>query len=69
MNRHRVDSSTITAVGYDRDTAVLEIEFTSGDVYEYFLVPLSVYQALVSAPSPGRYFGDHLRDKYRFRRL
>jgi hypothetical protein len=64
-----VDSSTIAAVGYDRDTAVLEIEFTSGDVYEYFLVPHSVYDSLLRAPSIGRYFGAHLRAKYRFRKV
>jgi hypothetical protein len=68
VNRHPVDSSTIAAVGYDRDTAVLEIEFTSGDVYEYFLVPHSVYDGLLRATSKGRFFGEHLRDRYRFRR-
>lgn len=69
MKRRPVDSSTITAVGYDRGTAVLEIEFASGDVYEYFLVPHSVYEGLLGAPSKGRYFGDQLRDRYQFRRL
>lgn len=69
MKRHPVDSSTIAAVGYDRDTAVLEVEFTSGDVYEYFLVPHSVYDGLLEATSVGRHFGDHVRDRYRFRRV
>jgi hypothetical protein len=67
--RHPVDSSTIAAVGYDRATAVLEVEFTSGDVYEYFLVPHSLYDGLLKAASVGRYFGDHLRDRYRFRKV
>lgn len=69
MKRHPVDSSTIAAVGYDRDTAVLEVEFTSGDVYEYFLVPHSVYDGLLEATSVGRHFSDHVRDRYRFRRV
>lgn len=64
-----MDSSTIAAVGYDRNTAVLEIEFTSGDVYEYFLVPQSVYDSLLRASSIGRYFGEHLRARYRFRKV
>ena len=68
MDRNLVDSSTITAVGYDRGTAVLEIEFTSGEVYEYFLVPHSVYEGLLRATSKGRFFGDHVRNHYRFRR-
>lgn len=69
MNRQPVDSSTIAAIGYDRATAVLEIEFTSGDAYEYFLVPHSVFEGFLRAASKGRYFGDHLREKYQFRRL
>ena len=69
VNRHRVDSSTIAAVGYDRGTAVLEMEFTSGEVYEYFLVPPSVYDGLLRATSHGRYFGDHIRARYRFRKI
>lgn len=68
MNRHRVDSSTIRVVGYDQATAVLEIEFTSGEVYEYFLVPHSVYDGLLRASSKGRYFGDHIRSRYRFQK-
>ncbi len=69
MKRRPVDSSIITSVGYDRATAVLEIEFSSGDVYEYFLVPHSVYDSLLRADSKGRFFGDHLRTRYRFRKL
>ena len=68
MKRQRVDGSTIAAVGYDKDTAVLEIEFTSGDLYEYFLVPRSVFDGLLQATSKGRFFGDHIRDRYRFQR-
>jgi hypothetical protein len=68
VDRHRVDSSTIAAVGYDRNTAVLEIEFTSGDVYDYFLVPHSVYEGLLRAASKGRFFGDHVRSRYRFQK-
>lgn len=69
VHRQRLDSSTIAAAGYDRDTAVLEIEFTSGDVYEYFLVPNSIFEGLLRATSKGRFFGDHLRDRYRFRKI
>ena len=64
MKRQRVDGSTIAAVGYDKDTAVLEIEFTSGDLYEYFLVPRSICDGLLQASSKGRFFGEHIRDRY-----
>jgi len=64
VRRHRLDSAAIASAGYDADTAVLELEFTSGDVYRYFAVPPSVHRALREADSAGRYFRDRIRDVY-----
>lgn len=64
MKRQDLQSSAIASVGYDDAMAVLEIEFTSGDVYEYFAVPPSVHGGLVGAESPGRFFQDRIRDRY-----
>ncbi|RLK52145.1 KTSC domain-containing protein [Microbacterium telephonicum] len=54
----------LRSVGYDAATALLEIEFTSGDVYRYFAVPPSVHRALMDADSPGAYFNRHISDRY-----
>jgi hypothetical protein len=59
-----VTSSALVSVGYDSATAVMEIEFPSGDVHRYFAVPPSVHRALVAADSVGRYFTAHVRDVY-----
>ncbi|WP_121056627.1 KTSC domain-containing protein [Microbacterium telephonicum] len=64
MRRHPVTSSVLRSVGYDAATALLEIEFTSGDVYRYFAVPPSVHRALMDADSPGAYFNRHISDRY-----
>jgi hypothetical protein len=64
MRRRPVRSSVIAAVGYDEETAVLEVQFTSGDVYRYFAVPPSVHRALMEADSPGAYFNRHVSDRY-----
>ena len=64
MRRRPVESSAIASVGDDRATAVLEIEFTSGEVYEYFAVPPSVYDGLIAAESAGRYFQARVREVY-----
>ncbi|MCK6067709.1 MULTISPECIES: KTSC domain-containing protein [Microbacterium] len=69
MRRTRVRSGAIASVGYDPATAVLEIEFTSGDVYEYFAVPPSAHRGLVEAESIGRHFLAHIRDVYPDRRV
>jgi hypothetical protein len=64
VRRTRVESTAIESVGYDAATAVLEVEFTSGEVYRYFAVPPSVHRALLESGSPGQYFGEHVRDVY-----
>lgn len=64
MRRHRIDSAAIASAGYDADTAVLELEFTSGDVYRYFAVPPSVHRALREADSAGRFFQERIREVY-----
>lgn len=69
MEREPVLSSTIESVGYDPVTAVLEIQFTHGDLYEYFMVPHSTYVSFLRSPSKGRFFGESIRSRYQFRKL
>jgi KTSC domain len=64
MKRDPVSSSHIASVGYDASEQVLEIEFESGGVYRYTGVARHVYQGLLSASSPGRYFHQQIRDRY-----
>jgi hypothetical protein len=65
MRRNAVKSSVIASLGYDRETNVLEVEFHTGRVYQYFLIPPTVYEALKRAESIGAYFNRHIRDRYR----
>ena len=64
MKRARIDSSAIASVGYDEVLAVLELEFTTGELYRYFAVPPSVHRELLAAPSAGRFFGERIRGVY-----
>ena len=64
VRRQPLDSSAIASAGYDAETAVLELEFASGEVYRYFAVPASVFRGLRSAESAGRFFRDRIRDVY-----
>ena len=64
MKRTPVTSSVLRAVGCDADTAELEIEFTSGDVYRYYAVSPRVHRELLAAESPGAYFNQHVNDRY-----
>lgn len=65
MNRTPVVSSNLAAVGYDRASMTLEVEFLNGSVYQYFDVPAVEYEQLLSADSVGRYFCQAIRDCYR----
>ena len=69
MNRQYVQSTDLRSVGYNAVSAVLEIEFNSGGVYQYSNVPVSVYQALINAPSHGKYFHANIKDRYHTTRI
>ena len=69
MERQPVKSSVIAALGYDRQTQMLEVEFTTGRVYEYFAVPATVFEGFLKAESIGRYFNAHVRDHYRVKEV
>jgi KTSC domain len=59
-----VESSTLTTVAYDEAGELLQLEFCSRAVYVYFGVPAAVHQALLGAPSKGRYFNQSIRGRY-----
>lgn len=69
MERIPVDSSSLRAVGYDPASQTLEVEFTSGQVYQYFAVPETVYRGLLGAESKGRFFLAEVRDHYATQRV
>jgi hypothetical protein len=54
----------MVSIGYDSTRETLEIEFKSGEVYQYLDVPERVYDALQAAPSKGRYFRAMIVDAY-----
>ncbi|WP_321170290.1 KTSC domain-containing protein [Eisenbergiella porci] len=45
------------------------MRFHSGSVYEYYDVPSSVYNGLMSASSKGTYHADFIKNRYRYRRV
>ncbi len=69
MNRVSVPSSNIRSIGYDKESTTLEVEFTSGDVYQYFNVPEHLYQQFLHASSPGQFLNDNIRYNYRYQKI
>lgn len=66
MERITLDSEALASVGYDARLRVLEVEFTSGRVYQYFGVPRHEVEKLLGAASQGAYFSERVRDRYRY---
>jgi hypothetical protein len=64
MEMHKLNSSNILSVGYDRKAAFLRVEFRrkEGSVfYIYPDIPSHVFYQLLNADSPGKYFNQHVR--------
>lgn len=69
MQRASVSSSNVDSIGYDEDNETLEIEFKNGAIYQYFDVPLGVYNTLISSSSIGAYMASNIKGVYRFSRV
>ena len=69
MQREKVDSSSLSSVGYDAGSETLEVEFKNGGVYRYLEVPEDEWQSLQSAESKGSYLNTHIKPSYRYRKL
>jgi hypothetical protein len=69
MQHVLVDSTTLASAGHDPSSAVLELQFRSGAVYQYFSVPHAVYQSLLCALSKGVYFHQNIRGRYPYQRI
>ncbi len=69
MYRTSVTSTNIRSIGYDRQSAILEVEFTSGDLYQYFHVPEHLHQQFLHASSHGQFLNDNIRYNYRYQKI
>lgn len=69
MDRKRINASNIRSAGYDPAQQLLEIEFSSGSIYQYSGVSPEVYRRFVNAPSPGSFYQDQIEENFSARRV
>jgi hypothetical protein len=69
MDRVSVSSSNVDSVGYDSDSQILEVEFNSGDIYQYSDVPEYIYDDLLSAGSVGQYLNQNVKNSYSYNQV
>ena len=61
-----VDSSDVAAIGFYNN--VVQVQFLSGAVYQYFNVPKSVFDSFLSSASKGR-FVHYVLSAYSYKRI
>ena len=69
MDRKRVNSSKIRAIGYDEKSMVLEVEMTNGQVWQYTRVYPEVHRRFMAAPNPTSFYDDKIAEEYTGRRI
>ena len=57
-------SSVIQSIDYEIAHSRLTVTFTTGRVYEYYMVPATIASAFKHAFSNGTFFNKRIRDKY-----
>jgi len=62
-----VESATLVTVSYDGARELLQLEFCSRAVYQYFNVRAAVHRSLLDAPSKGRYFNEAIGGRFPYR--
>ena len=66
MERVPLQSHAVASAGYDTETRTLEIEFSSGRVYQFSEVPATVYEWLLRVPNKGVYVTRNITGHYAY---
>ena len=64
-----LNSTNLTAARYDESSNTLEVEFKGGKIYQYFDIPLQVFEGLIHSESHGQYLNEQIKGHYRYARL
>jgi hypothetical protein len=59
-----IRSTAIRAVGYEPTTQRMKIAFVEGHTYDFCRVPEHIFTGLLRSGSKGRYYNDHIKDRY-----
>ncbi|WP_277983909.1 KTSC domain-containing protein [Sphingomonas faeni] len=62
------ESSNISSLGYDEESATLQVTFQNGTAYQYFDVPHHVWAAFKAAESKGVFLNTEIKGAYRYSR-
>ena len=66
MERINVESSNLESIWYDPDQMILEVEFKSWLIYQYYDVPQEEYNSLMESDSQGKYLAANIKNIYSY---
>jgi hypothetical protein len=69
MDMVNVNSTSVAAIGYDKSSETLQIEFNNGTTYQYFDVPERIFDGLSGADSVGGYLAANIKGVYRYSKV
>ena len=61
-----VESGLFSSAAYRASVRQLYLRFQDGKIYRFFDCPVTVYNEFIAAASPGRYFSQQIRNRFRF---
>ena len=64
MYRIPVSSVDITQIGYQEDSEILEIQFSRGEVCQYYNVPSVVYNELMKSPTKEDFYHQKIGERF-----
>ncbi len=64
MHRIPVSSVDITQIGYQEDSETLEIQFSRGEVCQYYTVPSGVYVEVMKSPAKEEYYHARIGERF-----
>ena len=62
---HKVASSNISEIGYDKASCTLYVQFTSGGLYKAANVDEAVFDRFKLAKSKGKFFNSEIKNNYK----
>ena len=63
------ESSNLARFGYDGNTQTLSVEFKNGGLYNYYDVPMNVFESMKHAPSKGQFLASQIKGNFRYARV
>ncbi len=62
------ESSNISRFGYNETSNILTVEFKNGNKYDYYDVPIHIFESMKEAPSKGIFLAHNIKGNFRYAR-